>query len=72
MTTDFQSLPEDYQYIIQLAQETYKITVSPLQLLVGGWSGRRRLSCQRFIERNETRRALHPQTGSQRQKRQIG
>ncbi|MBE0687269.1 MAG: AAA family ATPase, partial [Anaerolineaceae bacterium] len=39
LTTDFQSLPDDYQYIIQLAQETYKITVSPLQLLVGGWSG---------------------------------
>src|SRR5574341_392171 len=38
-TTDFQSLPEDYQQVIRLAQENYKITVAPLQLLVGGWSG---------------------------------
>jgi len=38
-TTDFQSLPEEYQQIIRLAQDTYKITVTPLQLLVGGWSG---------------------------------
>jgi predicted ATPase len=39
LTTDFQSLPEEYQQIIRLAQETNKITVAPLQLLVGGWSG---------------------------------
>jgi predicted ATPase/Tfp pilus assembly protein PilF len=39
LTTDFQSLPEEYQQVIQLAQDTYKITVAPLQLLVGGWSG---------------------------------
>jgi len=39
LTTDFQSLPEEYQLIIQLAQDTHKITVAPLQLLVGGWSG---------------------------------
>src|SRR5689334_169386 len=39
LTTDFQSLPEEYQHVIQLAQDTYKITVAPLQLLVGGWSG---------------------------------
>jgi hypothetical protein len=39
LTTDFESLPEEYQHIIQLAQDTYKITVTPLQLLVGGWSG---------------------------------
>jgi predicted ATPase len=39
LTTDFQSLPEEYQHIIQLAQDQYKITVAPLQLLVGGWSG---------------------------------
>src|SRR5687768_15522122 len=37
--TDFQSLPQEYQRAIQLAQNTYKITVAPLQLLVGGWSG---------------------------------
>ena len=39
LTTDFQSLPDEYQHVIQLAQEAYKITVAPLQLLVGGWSG---------------------------------
>jgi predicted ATPase len=39
LITDFQSLPEEFQHIIRLAQETYKITVAPLQLLVGGWSG---------------------------------
>jgi predicted ATPase/class 3 adenylate cyclase len=38
-TTDFQSLPEDYQLVIRLAQDQYKITIAPLQLLVGGWSG---------------------------------
>ena len=39
LTTDFQSLPEEYQHVIQLAQDAYDITVAPLQLLVGGWSG---------------------------------
>src|SRR5215208_7162903 len=39
LTTDFQSLPEEYQHVIRLAQDQYKITVAPLQLLVGGWSG---------------------------------
>src|SRR5687767_9775730 len=39
LTTDFQSLTQEYQHVIQLAQDTYKITVAPLQLLVGGWSG---------------------------------
>src|SRR3972149_3930440 len=39
LTTDFQSLPEEYQHVIRLAQDTYKITVAPLQLLIGGWSG---------------------------------
>jgi predicted ATPase len=39
LTTDFQSLPEEYQHIIRLAQDNYNITVAPLQLLVGGWSG---------------------------------
>ena len=39
LTTDFQSLPEEYQYVVQLAQDKFKITVAPLQLLVGGWSG---------------------------------
>jgi predicted ATPase len=39
LTIDFQSLPEEYQHVIRLAQDQYKITVAPLQLLVGGWSG---------------------------------
>ena len=39
LTNDFQSLPEEYQHVIRLAQDTYQITVAPLQLLVGGWSG---------------------------------
>jgi hypothetical protein len=39
LTTEFQSLPEEYQQIIRLAQDAHKITVAPLQLLVGGWSG---------------------------------
>jgi len=39
LTTDFQSLPEEYQYVIRLVQDQYKITVAPLQILVGGWSG---------------------------------
>jgi predicted ATPase len=39
LTTDFQSLPEEYQHVIRLAQDTHKIKVAPLQLLVGGWSG---------------------------------
>ena len=39
LTNDFQSLPADYQHVIRLAQETNKITIAPLQLLVGGWSG---------------------------------
>src|SRR5215510_15291118 len=38
-TTAFQSLPEEYQQVIQLAQRTRNIIVAPLQLLVGGWSG---------------------------------
>jgi Ternary complex associated domain 9 len=39
LTTDFQSLPEEYRLVIRKAEETHKITVAPLQLLVGGWSG---------------------------------
>ena len=38
VTTDFRSLPEEYQLVIRLAEETRNITVAPLQLLVGGWS----------------------------------
>ena len=39
LATDFQSLPEEYQLVIRLAEKNHKITVAPLQLLVGGWSG---------------------------------
>ncbi|HEY9529150.1 MAG TPA: NB-ARC domain-containing protein, partial [Anaerolineales bacterium] len=39
LTIDFQSLPEEYQHVLRLAQEQYQVTVAPLQLLVGGWSG---------------------------------
>ena len=39
LTDGFQSLPEEYQQVIRLAQEQYKIAIAPLQLLVGGWSG---------------------------------
>jgi predicted ATPase len=39
LTTDFQSLPEEYQLVVQAAQDRHRISVAPLQLLVGGWSG---------------------------------
>ncbi|HEU4745307.1 MAG TPA: tetratricopeptide repeat protein [Anaerolineales bacterium] len=39
MSTDFQTLPPEYQAVLRLAQDTYRIDVTPLQLLVGGWSG---------------------------------
>jgi predicted ATPase len=35
----FQSLPPEYQHVIQLAQDEHNITITPLQELVGGWSG---------------------------------
>ena len=37
--TSFHTLPDSYQRVIQLAQDQNQITVLPLQLLVGGWSG---------------------------------
>src|SRR5690349_4988044 len=39
LATDFQSLPHDYQSVLRLAQETHQIAITPLDLLVGGWSG---------------------------------
>ena len=39
LATEFQSLPPEYQVVLRLAQDRYGITVAPLQLLVGGWSG---------------------------------
>ena len=56
-TTDFQSLPEEYQHVIRLAQENYKITVAPLQLLVGGWSGA--VVYLVSVSSNETKRVEH-------------
>jgi len=57
LTTDFQSLPEGYQYVIRLAQDKYKITVAPLQLLVGGWSGA--VVYLVSVASNETKRVEH-------------
>ena len=57
LTTDFQSLPEEYQHIIRLAQDTYKVTVAPLQLLVGGWSGA--VVYLVSVSANETKRVEH-------------
>ncbi len=37
--TGFQSLPPEYQKVIQLAQDQHNISITPLQELVGGWSG---------------------------------
>jgi predicted ATPase len=39
LASDFQTLPPEYQAVLHLVQETHKIAVTPLQLLVGGWSG---------------------------------
>ena len=57
LTNDFQSLPEEYQNVIRLAQDTYQITVAPLQLLVGGWSGA--VVYLVSVSVNETRRVEH-------------
>ena len=57
LTTDFQSLPDEYQQIIQLAQDQYEITVAPLQLLVGGWSGA--VVYLVSVSYNETKRVEH-------------
>ncbi|HXD10760.1 MAG TPA: hypothetical protein VN653_11910, partial [Anaerolineales bacterium] len=57
LTTDFQSLPEEYQHIIRLAQDQHKITVAPLQLLVGGWSGA--VVYLVSVSNNETKRVEH-------------
>src|SRR5690349_12323656 len=57
LTTNFQSLPQEYQHVIQLAQDTYQITVAPLQLLVGGWSGA--VVYLVSVSSNETQRVEH-------------
>src|SRR5512143_764542 len=57
LTTAFQSLPDEYQHVIRLAQDIYKITVAPLQLLVGGWSGA--VVYLVSVSSNETRQVEH-------------
>ncbi len=39
VTAGFHSLPSEYQQVLRLAQDRHQIRVSPLQTLVGGWSG---------------------------------
>lgn len=39
LAAGFQSLPIEYQNVVQLAQERNQIAVTPLQALAGGWSG---------------------------------
>lgn len=39
LATGFQTLPIEYQSIIQLAQDQHEIAILPLQQLAGGWSG---------------------------------
>ena len=57
VTAEFTSLPEEYQQVIQLAQEQHNITVAPLQLLVGGWSGA--VVYLVSVSYNETKRVEH-------------
>ena len=57
LTADFRSLPEEYRHIIRLAQDTYNLTVAPLQLLVGGWSGA--VVYLVSVSSTETRRVEH-------------
>jgi len=57
LTSDFNSLPPDYQQVIQSAQEQYKITLAPLQVLVGGWSGA--VVYLVSVANNETRHVEH-------------
>ncbi len=39
LAVGFHSLPDDYQNVIRLAQDEHKITITPLQMLTGGFSG---------------------------------
>jgi predicted ATPase len=39
LKTDTQSLPEEFQHIIQLAQDIHNIKIVLLKPMVGGWSG---------------------------------
>jgi predicted ATPase len=53
----FESLPEEYQAVLRLAQERYQITLAPLQTLVGGWSGAMVFLVS--VAWNETKRVEH-------------
>ena len=53
----FQSLPEEYQAVLRLAQEQHQIMVAPLQTLVGGWSGA--VVFLVSVAWNETKRVEH-------------
>jgi hypothetical protein len=57
LTNDFQTLPEEYQLVIRLAEETHKISVAPLELLVGGWSGA--VVYLVSVSHNESKRVEH-------------
>jgi predicted ATPase len=37
--TGFESLPPEYRQVVRLSQEQHNIRITPLQELVGGWSG---------------------------------
>jgi predicted ATPase/Tfp pilus assembly protein PilF len=39
LTSGFQLLPPEYQRVLQAAQDQHVISVTPLETLVGGWSG---------------------------------
>jgi predicted ATPase len=57
LAADFQSLPGNYQEVLRLAQDRNQITITPLQLLVGGWSGA--VVYLASVSSNETRRVEH-------------
>src|SRR5215216_4915125 len=57
LAADFQSLPTEYQDVLHLAQDQHNLVITPLQLLVGGWSGA--LVYLVSISSNETRRVEH-------------
>ena len=48
LTNDFQTLPEEYQLVIRLAEETHKISGCSAGVAGGRLVGRCRLSCQCF------------------------
>jgi hypothetical protein len=39
LAASFTSLPPEYLAVIRLAQEQHGISITPLQELLGGWSG---------------------------------